>query len=159
MVVLIYLQADSEIPRGFYEEGVTSMKDLTRQWWTSNQLIILMWIWCLARSLHFAYLKQCGKIWSLENLLMQSTHSVLQLLYGEASIPQRQPCVDLPGGGLYELCNFYKEKRGATPVVVDTQTHPDDTMKNYCKAVGIPFDPDMTSWEQSFSDPFAYSFW
>ena len=30
---------------------------------------------------------------------------------------------------------------------IDLQTHPDETMKSYCEAVGIQFDPNMTSWE------------
>jgi len=61
--------------------------------------------------------------------------------------------LDPPNGGFYELYklyNFIKEKTGATPAMVDAldlQTHPDETMKAYCEAVGIPFDPNMTSWE------------
>ena len=37
----------------------------------------------------------------------------------------------------YISSSFVKEKTGATPVVVDLQTHPDETMKAYCEAVGI----------------------
>jgi len=58
-----------------------------------------------------------------------------------------------PGGGFYEMNKFYnfiKKKQGITPVIVDAadlQAHPEETMKSYCKVVGIPFDPNMTSWE------------
>jgi len=50
----------------------------------------------------------------------------------------------------YNLFNFIKEKKGFAPIVVDAvdlQTHPDETMKSYCEAVGIEFDPKMTTWE------------
>ena len=65
----------------------------------------------------------------------------------------QQDYMDPPNGGFYELLKLYqfvKEAKGVTPVVVDAtdlQTHPDKTMKAYCEAVGIPFDPNMTSWE------------
>jgi len=58
-----------------------------------------------------------------------------------------------PGGGFYEVNKFYnfvKQKQGTTPVIVDAadlQMYPDETMKSYCEAVGIPFDQNMTSWE------------
>ena len=50
----------------------------------------------------------------------------------------------------YNLFNFIKEKKGLAPIVVDAadlQTHSDETMKKYCEAVGIDFDPRMTSWD------------
>ncbi|XP_065896223.1 uncharacterized protein [Dysidea avara] len=72
--------------------------------------------------------------------------------------------LDPPTGGFHELYKFYKfvkEKKGTTPVIVDAgdlQTYPDETMKVYCEAVGIPFDPKMTSWEP-YSCPIAYKMW
>ena len=62
---------------------------------------------------------------------------------------------------LYEFYNFVKEKRGTNPVVIDAgdlQTHPDETMKCYCEAVGIKFDPKMMSWEPGHFDP-RYKVW
>ena len=52
---------------------------------------------------------------------------------------------------LHKLYNFIKTKKGTSPVVInaiDLQTHPDETMKSYCEAVGIQFDPNMTTWER-----------
>ena len=60
--------------------------------------------------------------------------------------------LDPPNGGLYDLYKlfrFIKEKKGVTPIVIDAkdlQTHPDETMKLYCEATKIQFDPKMTSW-------------
>ena len=51
---------------------------------------------------------------------------------------------------MYKLYNFVKEKMGSTPVVIDAvnlQTHPEETMKSYCDALGIQFDSKMLSWE------------
>lgn len=62
---------------------------------------------------------------------------------------------------LYKLYNFVKEKTGYSPVVVDAidlQTHPDETMKCYCEAVGIQFDPNMTKWEKGSSED-RYKIW
>jgi len=50
----------------------------------------------------------------------------------------------------YHLFNFIKEKKGLAPITVDAadlQTHPDETMSSYCEAVGIEFNPRMTSWD------------
>jgi len=72
--------------------------------------------------------------------------------------------LDPPTGGfheLYKLYQFVKENKGTTPIVVDAgdlQTHPDETMKAYCQAVRIPFDPKMTSWEPDLC-PIAYKVW
>ncbi|XP_065897382.1 uncharacterized protein [Dysidea avara] len=61
--------------------------------------------------------------------------------------------LDPPSGGfneMYKFYNFIKEKQGTTPVIVDAadlQTHPDETMRSFCKAVGICFDSNMMSWE------------
>lgn len=61
--------------------------------------------------------------------------------------------LDPPDGGfydLYKLFRFIREKKGATPIVIDArdlQTHPDETIKLYCDAINIQFDPKMTSWE------------
>jgi len=69
--------------------------------------------------------------------------------------------LDPPGGGFYEMYKFYnfiKEKQGTIPVMVDVtdlQMHPNETMKGYCKAVGIPFDPNMMSWEPA---PFHFHY-
>ena len=55
---------------------------------------------------------------------------------------------------LHKLYNFLKEKKREELIVVDAidlQTHPDETMKSYCKAVGIQFDPNMTRWEKGIS--------
>ena len=62
---------------------------------------------------------------------------------------------------LYKLYNFLKEKKGINPVVIDVTdllTHPDETMKSYCEAVGIQFDPNMISWELGRFDP-RYKVW
>jgi len=62
---------------------------------------------------------------------------------------------------LYKLYNFIKEKTGRNPVVIDAidlQTNPDEAMKNYCDAVGIQFDPKMTSWKPGSFVP-RYKFW
>ena len=75
--------------------------------------------------------------------------------------------LDPPDGGfsdLWKLYDFIKEKKGTKPVVVnaiDLQTHPNETMKSYCEAVGIQFDPNMTTWEpNSFHIPYApWSAW
>ena len=56
---------------------------------------------------------------------------------------------------LYKLYTFIKKKRGINPVVVDAfdlQTHPVETMKSYCEAVGIQFDPNMIKWEKGTSE-------
>jgi len=50
----------------------------------------------------------------------------------------------------YNLFNFIKEKKGFAPIIIDAsdlQTHPDETMKSYCEAAGIEFDPKMISWD------------
>ena len=75
--------------------------------------------------------------------------------------------LDPPDGGfsdLRKLYNFVKERKGTEPVVIDAidlQTYPDETMKSYCEAVGIQFDPNMTTWEPgSFRIPYApWSAW
>ena len=56
---------------------------------------------------------------------------------------------------LHKLYNFIKTKKDTTPVVVDAidlQTRPDETMKSYCEATGIQFDPNMTKWEKGSSE-------
>ena len=69
--------------------------------------------------------------------------------------------LDPPEGGfneLYKFYNFIKERKGVSPVVVnasDLQTRPGETMKCYCEAVGIPFDPKMITWEPG---PFNISY-
>ena len=64
---------------------------------------------------------------------------------------------------LYKLYSFIKEKKGINPVVVDAadlQMHPEETMKSYCDAVGIRFDPKMMSWEAGqFVPRYAYKVW
>ena len=61
--------------------------------------------------------------------------------------------LDPPNGGLYDLYKLFRfimEKKGVTPIVIDAkdlQTHPDETMKLYCEATKIQFDPNMMSWE------------
>ena len=62
---------------------------------------------------------------------------------------------------MYKLYNFIKEKKGLNPVVVDAtdlQTHPEETMRSYCDATGIQFDPKMMSWEPGQFVP-RYKFW
>ena len=62
---------------------------------------------------------------------------------------------------LHKLYNFIKTKKDTTPVVVDAidlQTHPDETMKSYCEATGIQFDPNMTKWEKGSSEN-RYKLW
>ena len=62
---------------------------------------------------------------------------------------------------LYKLYNYIKEKKRVNPIVIDAidlQTHPDETMKSYCDAVGIQFDPKMTSWEKGKTQT-RYQFW
>jgi len=78
-------------------------------------------------------------------------------LYSNYKASLRQPLIgsnlDPPGGGFCEVYKFYsfiKEKQGTIPVIIDgtdLQMYPDETMKSYCKAVGIPFEPKMMSWE------------
>ena len=64
---------------------------------------------------------------------------------------------------LYKLYSFIKEKKGINPVVVDAadlQMHPEETIKSYCDAVGIRFDPKMMSWEPGqFVPRYAYKVW
>lgn len=62
---------------------------------------------------------------------------------------------------LYKLYKFIKEKTGYNPIVIDAidlQTHPDETMKTYCEAVGIQFNPNMTKWEKRSIDT-QYKIW
>ena len=62
---------------------------------------------------------------------------------------------------LHKLYNFIQEKKSARPIVVDAidlQTHPDETMKSYCEAVGIQFDPNMTTWEKGSTEN-RYKLW
>ena len=62
---------------------------------------------------------------------------------------------------MYRLYSFIKEKKGINPVVVDAadlQIHPEETMKSYCDAVGIQFDPKMMSWEAGQFVP-RYKVW
>jgi len=169
------VQADSEIPQGFYVEGVTSVKDLTYEAMMNllsadypdvDLVFSKEFAFCLPETMWEDMVT--GKFANaIHTFLIREPERVLYSNYstGKPAYLKVQPCVDPPGGGLYELYDFYKfikEKRGAAPVVVDAtdlQAHPDETMKSYCEAVGILFDPNMTSWDQGFSDPFAYSFW
>ena len=90
----------------------------------------------------------------IHTFLMRDPERALYSNY-KASICQQLIGSNLnpPGGGFYEMNKFYnfiKKKQGITPVVVDAadlQAHPEEMMKSYCKVVGIPFDPNMTSWE------------
>lgn len=53
-------------------------------------------------------------------------------------------------GELYNLYSYLKEKKGVAPLVIqaeDLQRNPEQTMRNYCKAVGIEYKTDMTTWE------------
>lgn len=62
---------------------------------------------------------------------------------------------------MYKLYNFIKDKKGINPVVVDAgdlQTHPEETMRSYCAATGIQFDPKMMSWEPGRFVP-RYKIW
>ena len=62
---------------------------------------------------------------------------------------------------LHKLYNFIKMEKGTIPVVInatDLQIHPDETMKSYCEAVGIQFDPNMTTWEKGSSEN-RYKLW
>lgn len=51
---------------------------------------------------------------------------------------------------MYEFYNFVVENLDANPVVVDADDlldEPDETMKSYCNAVGMTYEPHMTTWE------------
>lgn len=55
--------------------------------------------------------------------------------------------------GFKELCEFYRHVKKITstsPVVIDAydlQAKPAETMKQYCKGIGVQFESHMTSWE------------
>ena len=46
--------------------------------------------------------------------------------------------------------DYLASRDNAKPIVVDAadlQAHPDETMKSYCEAVGINYEPSMTTWK------------
>ena len=52
----------------------------------------------------------------------------------------------------YDLYCTIREKMKKCPIVVDAidlQTHPEETMKSYCQAVGIKYEATMTKWKPS----------
>ena len=80
---------------------------------------------------------------------------------GEAVIKLDPSEMGLFYSKMYKLYNFLKEKKGRNPVVVDAidlQMHPEKTMKSYCEAVGIQFDPNMMTWETGRFVP-RYKIW
>ncbi|KAK3697915.1 hypothetical protein QZH41_003259 [Actinostola sp. cb2023] len=64
---------------------------------------------------------------------------------------------------MYDLYKFVSERVDASPVVVDADDlldNPDETMKSYCNAVGISYEPHMTTWEPGpISDWDVWSGW
>ena len=50
----------------------------------------------------------------------------------------------------HDMFSILRDKYGKPPIVVDAadlQAHPDETMKSYCEAVGINYEPSMTTWK------------
>lgn len=51
---------------------------------------------------------------------------------------------------MYEFYKFVEENIDPCPLVVDADDlldHPDEMMKSYCHAVGMTYEPHMTTWE------------
>ncbi|XP_065901570.1 uncharacterized protein [Dysidea avara] len=163
------LEKDSEIPPGLYAEGVTEVKDLTYEM-MKNILAADHPGVELVFSKEFAYCLP-ESMWEgvISGKFADFNHTFLirepeKVLYSNYKAPKPQPCImPAPDGGLHELYKFYqfvKEKKGVTPIVVDAadlQAYPDETMKSYCEAIGITFDPNMTSWGKGFTSPFTYT--
>ena len=92
-----------------------------------------------------------------ERAIYSNYQAILKDKVGDASLDPSE----VGFAELHKLYNFIKEKKGTSPVVIDAadlQTHPDETMKCYCEAVGIKFNPKMTTWEQGSSEN-RYRLW
>ena len=92
-----------------------------------------------------------------ERAIYSNYQAILKDKVGDATLdPSEVGFVEV-----YKLYNFIKEKERTSPVLIDAvdlQTHPDETMKSYCEAVGIQFDPNMTKWEKGSSEN-RYKLW
>ncbi|KAK3739258.1 hypothetical protein QZH41_000259, partial [Actinostola sp. cb2023] len=56
---------------------------------------------------------------------------------------------------LYEFYTFVTEHLDPNPVVIDADDlldDPDGMMKKYCEAVGISYEPHMTTWQAGMMD-------
>ena len=150
-----------------YAEGVTEVKDVTYEMMKkilaadhpgADLVFSKEFAFCLPESMWEGMIS--GKFADFYHTFL--IREPERVLYSNYKAPKSQPGVEPPGGGLYELYEFYqfvKERKGVTPIVVDAadlQAHPDETMKSYCEAIGITFDPNMTSWEKDFTSPFTY---
>lgn len=91
----------------------------------------------------------------------KSIYSYNKAMQGDSDLATDLSEIPLFYSKIYKFYTFVKEKKGTRPVVIDPtdlQTHPEETMKSYCKAVGIQFDPNMMSWEPGHFVP-RYKVW
>ena len=109
----VKMERDPEIPPGLKAEGVAEVKDLTYEMMKNilaadhpgvDLVFSKEFAYCLPESMWESMIS--GKFADFNHTFL--IREPEKVLYSNYKAPKLQPCVDPPGGGLYELYKFYQ---------------------------------------------------